>query len=208
MGGGRSCSDTDPHCFAVAKRELSIQVKLSIHTCSDELWERPKQCFLRRGAGLSLSGSVRNVVIWEGLRAELLLPHMKTSQVRWFRHLDEDVSWAPSCWGIPGMSQREEEALGQSQDTLERFYTCCPGNKAREEGRDFTAPTTRPWINRGGGVDPGVLICMHWLCYCCLSPLAPTEPPFTGFLVCFSVWEKLQRFSLHINAQHFIRYCK
>ena len=110
------------------KIELSRKAKLSIYrsnyvpslTYGHELWvmtERTKSQiqeaemrFLRRAAGRSLRDGVRSCE----LGVELLLLHIKRSQLKWLEHLFR----MPPSGGVPGMSRREE-TLRKTHDTLE-----------------------------------------------------------------------------------------
>lgn len=96
----------------MVNRELNLQVKLLIYrsiyipvlTYGHMHWEkdwRHKIVFLWRLAGISLTERVR-IVIWEGLRLELLLLNIKRTQFRWFSH----TTGMPPEWGVPEEAPR------------------------------------------------------------------------------------------------------
>lgn len=74
----------------------------------DRLLQAAEIGFLRRVAGLCFRDG--SSAIQEGLRVELLLLHIKRSQLRWFGHLTR----RPPGWGVPGMSHREEADPGDA----------------------------------------------------------------------------------------------
>lgn len=57
--------------------------------------------FLLRLDGFSLSDRVKGLAIQGGLRVELLLYHIKRTQLRWFRHLMRMPLGTVSCACAP-----------------------------------------------------------------------------------------------------------
>ncbi|KAK3550515.1 hypothetical protein QTP70_000068 [Hemibagrus guttatus] len=133
----------------VVKKELSRKAKLSIYqsiyvptlTYGHELWvmtervrsqiQAAEMSFLRRVVGRSLRDRVRSSVTREELKVEPLLLHIERGAVEVARASVSDASGMSPWRGVPGVPHREE-ALGKTQDTLERL--CLSGGLGTPRG--------------------------------------------------------------------------
>ena len=110
----------------------------------------PEMSFLRRVAGLSLRGRLRNSDNRERLRVDPLLLDVERSQLRWFGHL---VRLPPGH--LPAKVFRacpsERRPQGDTNDMLERSYLSAgfgtswyPGSAQGEEHLNLPAQAVAP----------------------------------------------------------------
>lgn len=111
--------------------------------------------FLQSLSELSFRDQMRRWVIWERLRAEPLLFHIKRSQLRWFRHLIRMFAGR----GVPDMSYCVEVP----RHTREMMCLFWPG-----VALVFPHMSYMRWLGKG----------RSWLlCLCC----CPTQPWMDGW---------------------------
>lgn len=120
-------------------RELRLNAKLSIYRLiyvptlayGHEFWGSDRKSEITdansgnelslKGGWPLLRGEVKNSVIREGIRVEVLLLNVERSQLKWFRYL---TRMDPGCV----LLSYQNDALEQAQDMLEWLSLCSLGS--------------------------------------------------------------------------------
>lgn len=103
--------------------------------------------FFQRVSELSLGDGVRSSAIKEELGIQLLLLHIESSQLRWFRYLR-----IVSLWCLLGEMFQACRTRKEALDTLERFCLLAGLGTPR-------CPCRRSWMDRSLPSPPKTVIC-------------------------------------------------